>query len=110
MLDLHALTGEFVQRMQQHYGDRLARVVLYGSYARGDFHEESDVDLMVLRDEKISDWKETVAIVDQTYDLALKYSVVISSKPVVLKKYEQGPDFFFEQVNKYGVNLYITAA
>ncbi|MCY7349633.1 MAG: nucleotidyltransferase domain-containing protein [Cytophagaceae bacterium] len=47
MLNLRALTGEFVQRMQQHYGKRLARVVLYGSYARGDFHAESDVDLLV---------------------------------------------------------------
>lgn len=71
VLDLNALTGEFVQRMQQHYGDRLARVVLYGSYARGDFHAESDVDLLVvLRDEELNGWAESKATFKLEYELS----------------------------------------
>jgi uncharacterized protein (UPF0332 family)/predicted nucleotidyltransferase len=41
-------TCEYVDRLRAHYGDRLAAVVLYGSRARGDADQESDVDLMVV--------------------------------------------------------------
>ena len=38
----------FVERLRQHYGDDLQRVVLFGSKARGDFDDESDLDLLVV--------------------------------------------------------------
>ena len=36
------------QRLEAHYGDRLVRAVLFGSYARGEATEESDVDVLVV--------------------------------------------------------------
>ena len=39
-----------VEAAQQVCGDKLRDVILYGSYARGDFEEWSDVDIMVLAD------------------------------------------------------------
>ena len=36
----------FARRVRRAYPD--ARVLLYGSVARGDFHEESDLDLLVV--------------------------------------------------------------
>ncbi len=48
------LTEEFVSQIGELYGDRLNKVILYGSYARGEQHEDSDVDyLVVLNDEEI---------------------------------------------------------
>ena len=35
------------QALTQIYGERLSAVYLYGSYARGDYREDSDVDLMI---------------------------------------------------------------
>jgi len=35
-------------KLKQLYGDDLVKVLLYGSFARGDYHEYSDVDVMVL--------------------------------------------------------------
>jgi len=37
----------FRAALDQLYGDRIERVVLYGSRARGDFHAESDYDVAV---------------------------------------------------------------
>ncbi len=31
-----------------HFGQEIEQIFLYGSYARGDFREDSDVDIMVL--------------------------------------------------------------
>ncbi len=48
---LRALSQDVKQALTELYGERLDRVILYGSYARGDFHNESDVDfLVVLKD------------------------------------------------------------
>lgn len=86
-LNLEQLKQAFKFRMEQLYGDRLAEVLLYGSYARGDFHEESDVDFMVvLKDEKLVGLKEVRNISVATYDLILKYGVLISSIPTTLHK------------------------
>ncbi|WP_082111607.1 nucleotidyltransferase domain-containing protein [Spirosoma radiotolerans] len=38
----------FKKAMQEFYGDRLCDVILYGSYARGDYDEESDIDFMIV--------------------------------------------------------------
>ena len=35
---------------RETFGDKLEAVILYGSYARGDYDEDSDIDIMVLVD------------------------------------------------------------
>jgi predicted nucleotidyltransferase len=52
------LSARFKARLSQHFGDRLVEVRLFGSRARGEAHEESDLDVLVLvrgltRQEKI---------------------------------------------------------
>lgn len=42
-----ALAKEFVRRLAEQVDDRLFRVTLFGSRARGDADEESDLDLFV---------------------------------------------------------------
>ncbi len=48
--DLDAVNRDVTEMMKQLYGDRLESIVLFGSYARGDFHEDSDVDYLVVLD------------------------------------------------------------
>ena len=42
--------AEMIETARRAFGDRLRRVVLYGSYARGDYDAESDVDLLIVAD------------------------------------------------------------
>ncbi len=37
-----------IEKMKQHFGDRLISIVLYGSYARGQITPESDVDILIV--------------------------------------------------------------
>lgn len=39
---------QFSRELKRMLGERLVRVVLYGSYARGTYHDNSDVDIMIL--------------------------------------------------------------
>ena len=53
------------------------KVILFGSKARGDDDEESDIDLLLLTDRPIS-WEERKALIDALFDIELAYDVVIS--------------------------------
>ena len=60
-------------------GDSLKQMILYGSYARGDYRDNSDMDIMVLTeltDDRIIQIEDE--IFDAAYDIELKYGVPIS--------------------------------
>lgn len=73
--DLHA-------RLAALYGDRLVRVVLFGSYARGEATEESDVDILVVLREKQSAYDEAWALSEISVDLLEAYGLCTSFLPI----------------------------
>ncbi len=60
------------------YGPRLKAVYLFGSYARGDYDDSSDLDVMIVLDSYESYWDELVRSADLASDLSLEYDVTIS--------------------------------
>ncbi|ADB36092.1 nucleotidyltransferase domain-containing protein [Spirosoma linguale] len=100
---LQALSQEVKQALTGLYGDRLAQVILYGSYARGDFRAESDVDyLVVLNDLEVNSANEIKCMIDSIYDLSEKYNTLISVKPTSSKKYLQSALFLYQDVRREG--------
>lgn len=61
-----------------------ATVILYGSYARGDFHENSDVDLLILLDKENITREDEKAVKYPLYDIEFETGRIIS--PLVLAK------------------------
>jgi len=60
------------------YGERLADVVLFGSQARGDAVDGSDIDVLVVLKGKVRSFEEIDKTGDFTAQLCLKYDVLIS--------------------------------
>jgi predicted nucleotidyltransferase len=56
--DPHEIARTVAQDLRRMYGDRLQAVLLFGSWARGDAHPESDIDLLVVLDRVESVWDE----------------------------------------------------
>ena len=43
-----SILKEFIAEISNLLGNRLKKVILYGSYARGDYDKNSDIDIMIL--------------------------------------------------------------
>ena len=104
----------FSQQVKMIMGSKLDKVILYGSYARGDYNEHSDVDIMglglessltTLTDEEIE--KTETLIFDLAFDYQMEYGVDIS---VVVKNKDQfeywlGALPFYNNIQKEGIVL-----
>ena len=107
MKDIQPIIQEFTEQAKAHYGNRLSKIILFGSYARGEAHEDSDVDVMLLlNDESVSANYEKTQIFDITWALFMKYSIIISALPVSLQKYVSTNKALYRFVKKEGVSLY----
>ena len=109
---MNRLIQEYVHAVRKIYGTHLKQVILYGSYARGDFHAESDVDIMILVDlpeEKLN------AFSDEVSELGFDYNVEhdIWFMPVVRNvehfRYWSEAYPFYSNVAKEGISLYEAA-
>ena len=80
------------------------KLILFGSRARGEEEEFSDVDLMVILDDKIANFKTKEKIRDIIHDFSLKYpylfSVLIASKSLAQKR--KG-FLVFDSIEKEGI-------
>lgn len=47
---LNEMLKKYVEDVHKIYGESLKTVILYGSYARGDFRPDSDIDILILVD------------------------------------------------------------
>lgn len=50
--ELNHITSELVEKLLSTSGLKIKKEILYGSYARGDAKEDSDIDIMVLCDNR----------------------------------------------------------
>jgi hypothetical protein len=64
------------------YGRRLRRVLLFGSWARGDAHPESDIDLLVVLDRVESPWEELRRMDEILWRHSYRSDTVLLAVPV----------------------------
>jgi uncharacterized protein len=75
-------------RLKSWYADRLDQIILYGSYARGDFNAESDIDLLViLTDTSLNRLHEIQDLLPIKHDLMIQHGIDISIKAVTQNDY-----------------------
>lgn len=106
--DLDFVLQSFVSEIKRMFGTKLKQVILYGSYARGDYNEKSDVDIMVIADIEESEIMQHVyTIAEYLGELLLDYDIVISPVIESHEKFMKYKDIipFFKNVQKEGIGL-----
>lgn len=101
--DIKSLMAELKEGLQALYGDRFKGVYLFGSYAREEADEESDVDVLVVLD----DYESYGAEVDRAgalgAELSLQYGVSISKVFLREREWRQGDTPFLVNVRDEAV-------
>ncbi|MBQ7975874.1 MAG: nucleotidyltransferase domain-containing protein [Clostridia bacterium] len=102
---LDSLLMQVVDYSKETFGDKLKNVILYGSYARGDYDNESDIDVMILVDmspEELSKYRWDFSCF--CADLNIENNVLITSKLQSRQLFEQWKNTlpFYKNVLKEG--------
>ena len=74
---VHAILGELRRRLEQLYGGRLVKIILFGSQARGDAEPDSDIDVMLVLKDPVQLDIELKRVTPITAALSLENNVVI---------------------------------
>ena len=108
--NVKSVIEQFIQGVNNILGNRLKKIILYGSYARGDYNKSSDIDIMILTDlldDEIEEYKDKIW--DYAYDIEWDNNFDIQLSPLVrnIEKYNQRVNIipFYHNVQKEGVVL-----
>lgn len=98
--------NSFVKELRKRLGDEIIDIRLFGSKVRGDFKEDSDIDIFILVKERTSDIGDVIAEIEVSHDI--EYGLPLSTVLYSLFEYKKNKElgsFFFENVEKEGVVL-----
>ena len=83
---VYSCLKDYIEIAKEVYGEKLLKVILYGSYARGDFNEESDVDLLFLVDTPPAKERQGFYdFLDKAFDIKLESELDL--QPIVKSVY-----------------------
>jgi predicted nucleotidyltransferase len=96
---------ELKKRLADILADKLYKIILYGSKARGDYDKESDIDLLVVVNNLDLATSEIISSI--VYDIELEYEFVISVHDYSTQYYsdqlKNSMNLFINAVNKEGI-------
>ena len=100
---------EYAELIKEIYKSALKAVILYGSYARGDYTEDSDVDILILVDmaeDEIGKSRERLSSL--TYDFNEVHDLKIMPEVIGEKQFAYWlPVYpFYQNIEKDGVSIY----
>lgn len=100
----HALEHALV-RLTEMYGDRMSRVILYGSHARGEARPESDVDVLVVLRMDFDLYEELKRLTRLKLQLLERFDTYISFQPFTEAAYQDLRRPFMRNVHAEGIAL-----
>lgn len=85
------------------YGGKIKKVILYGSYVRGEATRDSDIDILVLVDQSLNPFEVRESLSDLLFDILLEEGELVSVIAVPEHLFENYNSPFMLNVKKEGV-------
>jgi predicted nucleotidyltransferase len=100
---IKSLINQLKTQLVKMYGERIKKIILYGSYVRGEATRDSDIDILVLVDESLNPFEVRESISDLLYDILLDEGELISVIAVPEDLFENYNSPFMLNVKKEGL-------
>ncbi len=103
-MKINKILDEFRAEVEKLYSKKLKDIVLYGSWARGDATEESDIDLLIVLQGKVIPGKEVDRMINIITDINLEYGVLLSVYPISEEDYSTVKSPLLINVRREGIS------
>ena len=88
--EVAAILKEFERDMRNIFKDDFRMVRLYGSYARGDYHTDSDVDVVaIVHGDRETLQNQLKKVWDSSCELELEYDTILSPTVIPYEEFKQ---------------------
>jgi len=107
---INNITNEVSVKIRNVLGDKLRKIILYGSYARGNNNNESDVDIMILadvnNDKELQELEKTVWNIG--WDIGFEHDIMVSMFLKDVRHFNEWLDSmgYYQNITNDGVVLY----
>ncbi len=104
--DAMAILAQAYDLCQKLYGNRVSEAYLYGSYARGDYHDESDIDILLsvdLDDARLLRHQSALSHINSRLSLEHNITVSINAEPKGRFERFSGSLPYYRNVKKEGI-------
>lgn len=103
--EITSLLEMFQDDLNNIYQDELKQVILFGSHARGEANEESDIDLLVVLKSAQKDKKRHEKVIEKISDLCIDYGKLISCIYLTEERYKTEKSPLLLNIAREGIIL-----
>ena len=103
--ELRTVLRELQTGLRKLYGKSAPAILLYGSYARGQAHKDSDIDILLIYQKDIRPGEEIRRVGSILAELNLRYQVLISVLPTTRRQYYDSDNSFWSNVRREGIPI-----
>ncbi len=101
--EVRSILKELRRRFEAIYGDRLVKMILFGSQARGDAEPGSDIDVLVVLKGEVDPCEEIDRTLDHAVELLLERNCLVACIFVSAEDYERERSPLMLNVEREGV-------
>lgn len=108
--ELNNISQMVAKTYRNHYGDKLIGVYLYGSYARGDFDDTSDIDYAaIVEGERVELDKKLKLVYDELFEVGYEYDLIVSPVVIPYDEFENMKEIlpYYRNIWNEGVTIHV---
>lgn len=105
MQKLNSIIKQIKQQFQQIYQEELVSLILFGSQARGEAQQDSDIDILVVLKREVNPVTEIKRNSDLLTELSLEYDVLINCVYTSQKELKADEKPLIKNINQEGILL-----
>lgn len=104
--ELSIILDHLCKAYYEVYGENIVRILLYGSYARGDYNKDSDIDIAaIVHGERYDLQQQLDQVWDISSDLELEYETIVSPTVIPFNEYMEYKEIipYYKNIQKEGI-------